>query len=167
MLKTPVVVNPLNKEAHATIFKEQVAVLHPAGFDGDNLFVVRSWYKVGEHSTVDAGFEWLDDKIESGEVVGVFHTHPSSCNGFSPQDDIMQRSFAKTYGKRLLWHGVQAYNEDYFTLRCVHMLVPGYVMTYNFGTIESDIHDNVLSLPLPSSIDVDADNRTFTMEMSQ
>lgn len=165
MLKIPVTINPLNKDCHSSRdFKEQVAILHPAGLDGDRLFVVRSWYKFGEHSTVDAEFTWLDDKIDSGEVVGIFHTHPPACSGFSSQDETMQKSFAMTYGKRLLWHGVQALNDDYFTLRCIHMFTPGKIMIYNFGTVMSDIHDNVLSLPLPPSIE---DNgKTFIMEMS-
>lgn len=165
MLKMPVTINPLDKTCHSeSNFKEQVAVLHPTGFDGERLSVIRSWYKVGESAKIDADFVWLDDKIDSGEVSGVFHTHPPGCVGFSSDDESMQIAFAKTYGKRLLWHGVQALGSDYYTLRCMHMLTPGVIMVYDFGQITSDIHDNILLLPLPPSIE--RRDRTFVMEMS-
>jgi len=162
-------VNPIPELLDSEGFKEQVATLHPAGTDGDNLFVIRSWYGVGLHSTVDASWDYLEDKILKGEVIGIFHTHPPGCSCFSSTDETMQSGFAKAFGRRLLWHGVQAADADFCTLKCMQMVTPGVIMTYDFGRMKSDIQDEVLILPLPPKIDVQhAKGKTkyFCMDVS-
>ena len=159
MLTQSVSVNPINLEFHTKEdFKEQVAVLYPAGIEGNYLKVIRSWVGIGSPSEVGfgdglTGWEWIDDHIENKEVVGIFHTHPQGAQYFSRQDNRMQTGFAKAYGKKLLWHGVQSFGCDQALMICIHMPFAPHVMVYRFQAITSSLEDEVMLLPLPPKIE--------------
>lgn len=165
-------IKPLNLEYHnSNNFKEQIAVLYYAGIEDDYLKVIRSWEVVCQPAQASfdlnnpgedtlEGWQRLDNMIKYEHVVGIFHTHPPGITSFSGTDDRTHEGLAEAYGKKYLWHGVQAYGCDYAHILCMHMIKPK-IITYDFGKIKSDIEDSVLLLPLPQKMRVNKNRITF------
>ena len=156
MLNKTITINPINRDfLSPENFREQVAILYAAGIENAKLKVIRSWEGVGSHSTVEFDWHWIDKKIEEDGVVGIFHVHPYNMEEFSPTDEAMQRGFAKANGKKLLWHGVQAWNSPKAKIVCYHMPFVPHILSYDFGWIDSNLEDEVLLLPLPPKMEND------------
>lgn len=156
-------VHPFNPEYHTVQnFREQIAVMYPAGIQGDHLKMIRSWIYVcqpgqagfdPENPGEDTlrGWEAIDDLIENHNVRGICHTHPAGMVEFSPQDRRAQMGLAKANGKMYLWHVVHGVGTNIARVICQHMIT-GRVVTYDFGKIECDPDDSVVLVPLPPKL---------------
>lgn len=162
----PVTLYPLDMQYHKSdCFREQLAVLYYDGiYDdmdyGPHIKVMRSFISVGsagasgfsdDYQSADA---WVkaDNMIENERVCGVFHTHPVGFDTFSSQDWRTMIAFAKTYGKRYLWYGVQPLDGQSQWV-CLNM-IDHKVFKYHFGTLKVHILDKVLLLPIPPKIKI-------------
>lgn len=140
-------------------FREQMAVLYPAGQYEDQVKFIRTFISIGQPSVVGfdpdnpgadtaAGWQRLDGLIEDGRVRGLFHTHPEGVLDFSEQDKRAQTALAQAKGKLPIYHGVQALGNSTAHWIAMHM-ISGKVICYDFGWQESDLADPVILLPLP------------------
>ncbi len=158
-------INPYNKKYHHDDFREQIGLLYFCGYQDNLIKLIRSFIGVctpgsasfdidnpGEDTL--EGWEFLDEQLESDMVVGTFHTHPRLITRFSSQDIVTQIGLAKTYGSKLLWHGVQAANWNDTQFTCTHMICGSIIMRYDYGFISSNLDDPVILLPLPPMISV-------------
>ncbi|KKM99268.1 hypothetical protein LCGC14_1149620 [marine sediment metagenome] len=144
-------------------FREQIAVLYLDSIQNETVRFVRSWIRVCQPGMASfdpinpgaggsAGWNWLDDKIENRGVRGVFHTHPLGVENFSGHDVVSQIALAKTYGKKMLWHGVQAYDCEYAHFKCMYM-INGQIFVYEYDPILSDPNDMIIILQAPILLD--------------
>lgn len=155
-------INPINMDFHRKHnFREQLAVLYSDGlYLGCNKFL-RSFISVGDQSV--SGFlddynsseAWAraDNLIENEGVCGIFHTHPAGVNFFSSLDLYTMVAFAKTYGEKHLYYGVQSLGNNISYWMCLNM-VDHRVFRYYLGEVESSISNNVLFVPCPVTISV-------------
>lgn len=154
---------PLTEKFHMLhSFREQIAVLYFDGLREGTVRFIRSWVRVCQPNLASfdptepgeggqAGWEWIDNKIENNNVRGIFHTHPSTMTNFSDHDTASQIALAKTYGRRVLWHGVQACGSNHAYFKCVHMSA-GQIFVYQYEPVLSDPTDAVITLPAPPFI---------------
>lgn len=61
------------------------------------------------------------------------------------------KGFAKAYGSKPLWYGVQALGSSKAHFVCFYM-VNGQIFCFDFGLKETSPTDRVLTLPLPPKI---------------
>ena len=157
-------INKLNENYHnRESFKEQLAVLYWAGIDNNQVKLIRSFVNVCQPGSASFSFDhpgqdlsdgwnWIDDQIENENVWGTFHTHPFAAVGFSEDDRLAYRGFAKTYGHKYLWHGVQACENSVAHFVCTHMIGGRAVIIYNYPPFYSDLDDPVILLPMPPAL---------------
>ena len=161
-------INSIDMQFHQTgNFREQLAVLYMDGIHANtHVKVIRSYISVGLPGSV--GFDnndngwgstemWnkVDNMIEKEGVCGVFHTHPTGFDTFSSLDWQTMIAFAKTYGKRYLWYGIQEVSSNHEQWVCLNMLSHK-VFRYHFD-FNSSVNDKVLLLPLPPRVKVHED----------
>ncbi len=174
----PLSVCPINRVYHDGEggFREQMAVLRPGAIWADEILMIRDFVTVctpgmagfdSEQPGLDtaAGWKRLDTLIENEGVRGLFHTHPPGAGDFSSKDREAQIALARTYGSRLLWHGIQPVTtKDTARFICMRMVGASMVIVYDFGWITTNINDRVIALPMPPELR-DVGNNVFTMSM--
>jgi hypothetical protein len=171
-----IVIKPFNPDYHEKLneFREQIAVMYPAGIVGDHLKMVRSWIHVcrpgragfdpdnpGVEDTL-AGWQAIDAMIEHQNVRGICHTHPPGAITWSPEDEKAQRGLAKANGQMYIWHVLHTMGHDIAKVICMHMPIPGQVVIYDLGKIECDVSDPAVLVPLPPRSSV-GDGGEFTI----
>lgn len=154
---------PFKSKYHTTSdFREQIAVLYAGRIADDSIDLLRSYINIGHAGAVgfdssnpakdtDESWERIDCMIEQDHAIGIFHTHPMGCVDFSGQDWRMMKAFAMTYGKKYLWYGMQACEENLAHFVCLHML-QNQVICYDYHYIKTQPDDMIIRLPLPPKI---------------
>ena len=145
-------------------FREQLAVFHVGNVSerDKSVTLVRNYMNVclpalagfdPERPGSDTlrGWQIIDTMIEEQGVRGVFHTHPHTFVHFSGHDWISMKAFARAYGSRPLWYGVQAADSQACHFVCLYMKSRK-IFCFNCGMIESKPDDLTITVPLPPSI---------------
>lgn len=157
-------IGTLNKEFHKRDqFREQLAVFYVGNISDGEVTLLRSYLNVclpgmasfdPERPGSDTleGWKRIDNLIENQGVRGVFHTHPPGAGGYSGTDWTSMRAFAKAYGSRPLWYGVQVAGEAACHLVCLYM-VNRQTFCFNYGMVVSDPADLTITVPLPPKIE--------------
>ncbi len=176
-------INPLRKEYHTSSenFREQIAVLYATRVSDTEVHLLRSFVGVGSPGLVsfdpenpgadtEAAWKFIDNAIENDGVRGVFHTHPPDAYNFSSTDFRTQRGLARTYGEKMLWHGVQQcprYTSSPFMpfsgFSCMHM-VAGKIFRYEYH-VEDHLDDPVIVLPMPKPVQYCEDRGAYVVDV--
>lgn len=163
-----ITVNPINATYHtADNFREQIATLHPLEVRGDEVIFLRSYYNVclstsasfdKEKPGSDSINSWnnIMNMIDNENVRGIFHTHPAGFDQFSTTDWRSMKAFAKAFGRKLIWYGIQSLGSNTAKFVCLQML-DDRIFTYIYDPIETDPSDVLIHLKLPMKVDIQED----------
>ncbi len=167
-----IIVNPINDTYHTPEnFREQIATLHPVEVRGDEVIFIRSYYNVCLSGSAsfdkdkpgqDTFDSWTNimKMIDNENVRGVFHTHPAGFDSFSSVDWKSMKAFARAFGQKLIWYGVQSLGSENAQFVCLQM-IDERIFTYVYDPIPSDPSDVLIHLKLPMKVNLEEEMYTI------